>query len=113
MDYKEALKRALPGLSFINYTFAIASFISSILGFLMGIRSTTIVDSFPSTIQTLLYAAYLTYWNFWFIIAGPPIIGYLYLSQEDENYWILSVKNIVMVVVIYMLKILNGFQFTV
>jgi hypothetical protein len=62
------------------------------------------------TVVSLINMVFLLYWSLWFVTAAPPILGSLYLSREDPDYYRYAVQNAAVVVMLYILKMLMRFD---
>jgi hypothetical protein len=111
MDSRELLLRVLQAFTQINLLFGAVSVVSAVISWLtLGLGMYQQVSYIPAMIRDLLFTGFVSYWEFWFLLAGPPIIGYLKISREDPRYWGLTLTNLAPVLVLYVIKILYGFM---
>ena len=111
MDNSELVLGALQAFTQLNLLFGVVSVMSAFISWLtLGLGMYQQVSFIPSIIRDLLFTGFVAYWEFWFLLAGPPIVGYLKISREDPRYWGLTLTNLAPVLVLYLIKILNGFM---
>jgi hypothetical protein len=111
MSREKLLLKTLQVFTQLNLLFGGISVVSAIITWLtlkMGLYQQ--VAFIPSTLRDVLFVIFVTYWEFWFILAVPPIIGYLRLSRKEPKYWGLTVTNIAPVLILFVIKMVYGFQ---
>ena len=97
--------------SVINMLLLLATIVSSCLGWLSWHGWGLITARVPYILSTVLYTEMVIYWHFWYVVALPAFFCSLYLYRCMENkYAKLAVLNVVMVLILYVVKILYGFQ---
>ena len=110
MELKSIFKRILPGWTLLNLILAVVSVISAIILYLTNTLFPSSQSILEFTLVSFANTIFLIYWTFWFFLAGPPIIGALYLSRTEPDYYRFAVQNVVAVVVLYIVKILFNFD---
>jgi hypothetical protein len=110
MELKSNFKRILPGWTLLNLILAVVSVISAIILYLTNTLFPSSQSILEFTLVSFSNTIFLIYWTFWFFLAGPPIIGALYLSRTEPDYYRYAVQNVTAVVVLYIVKILFNFD---
>ena len=110
MDLKAAFKRVLPGWTLFNLILTLVSMISAVIIYLTNTVFPSGQSLLEFTLISLLNTVFLIYWTFWFILAGPPIIGALYLSREEPDYYRFAIQNLAAVLFLYIMKLLFNFD---
>jgi hypothetical protein len=65
----------------------------------------------PDIFETLVYACFVIYWLWWYVVAVPAIIGSFYLyGNLEKKYAILITSNVVIILILYAIKMTYGFQ---
>ena len=110
MNFKELFVRLLPYWTLVNLGLAAVSVVSAGILFLTREMYPVTESLLQFTLVSLMNVLFLFYWSLWFVVAVPPIIGGLYLSRENPDYYRFAFQNTVAVVVLYLIKILFGFD---
>jgi signal transduction histidine kinase len=110
MDLKALFKRVLPGWTLLNLILTLISIISAVILYLTNTLFPSSQSLLEFTLISLINTVFLVYWTFWFILAIPPIIGGLYFSRTEPDYYRYAVQNVAAVVVLYIVKILYNFD---
>ena len=110
MDPKALFKKILPGWTLLNIILTLISIISAVILYLTNTLFPSSQSLLEFTLISLVNTVFLVYWTFWFILAVPPIVGALYLSRIEPDYYRFAVQNVVAVVVLYIMKILFNFD---
>lgn len=110
MDLKALFKRILPGWTLLNLILTIISILSAAILYITNTLFPSSQSILEFTLISLVNAVFLLYWTFWFFLAGPPILGALYFSRTEPDYYRFAVQNVVAVVVLYIVKILFNFD---
>ena len=110
MDVKTVFIRVLPHWTLMNLCLTALSIVSVAILFLTKTLLPMTESILEFTVVSLINMVFLLYWSLWFVTAAPPILGSLYLSRKDPNYYRYAVQNAAAVVVLYVLKILMRFD---
>ena len=110
MDPKALFKKVLPGWTLLNLILTLISIISAVILYLTNTLFPSSQSLLEFTLISLVNTVFLVYWTFWFIIAVPPIVGALYFSRTEPDYYRFAVQNVAAVVVFYIMKILFNFD---
>ncbi|MCW4014500.1 MAG: hypothetical protein NWF07_16140 [Candidatus Bathyarchaeota archaeon] len=110
MDPKAIFKRILPGWTLLNLILTLISLISAVILYLTNTLFPASQNLLEFTLVSLVNTIFLVYWTFWFILAVPPIVGALYFSRTEPDYYRFAVQNVAAVVVLYIVKILFNFD---
>ena len=62
------------------------------------------------TVISLVNTIFVVYWTFWFILATPPIVGALYFSRNEPEYYRYAVQCLAAVVILFIVKIVFNFN---
>ena len=110
MDLQALFKRIIPGWTLLNLILTLISIISAIILYLTNTLYPSSQSLLEFTLISLVNTVFLVYWTFWFILAIPPIVGALYFSRTEPDYYRFAVQNVAAVVVLYLVKILFNFD---
>ncbi len=110
MNIKTVFTRVLPHWTLINLCLTGLSIVSAAILYITKTLLPVTENILQFTVVSLINMVFLLYWSLWFVTAAPPILGSLYLSQEDPEYYRYAVQNVAAVVVLYVLKILLRFD---
>jgi hypothetical protein len=110
MDLPALFKRVIPGWTLLNLILTLISIISAIILYLTNTLYPSSQSLLEFTLISLVNTVFLVYWTFWFILAIPPIVGALYFSRTEPDYYRFAVQNVAAVVVLYIVKILFNFD---
>ncbi len=110
MNVKTLFTRVLPHWTLMNLCLTGLSIVSATILYVTKTLLPVTESILEFTVVSLINMVFLLYWSLWFITAAPPILGSLYLAREDPDYYRYAVQNAAAVVVLYVLKILLGFD---
>ena len=110
MDVKALLARVIPHWTLLNLGLTGVSVVSAAILFFTKTLLPATESLLEFTVVSLINMVFLLYWSLWFVTAAPPIIVSLYLSREDPDYYRYAVQNAAAVLVLYVLKMLFGFD---
>ncbi|MCW4051149.1 MAG: hypothetical protein NWE89_15610 [Candidatus Bathyarchaeota archaeon] len=110
IDLLEQLKKVLPYWTKLNLLLAAVSIVSAIILWISHSVYPVTEGLLGFTIISLINSLFLIYWTFWFILAVPPIVLGLYLSRIDDAYYSVAIQNVAAVVVLYIIKLMFGFD---
>ena len=110
MDLQNLFKRVLPAWTLLNLILMVISIISAIILFITDTLFPSTQGILEFTLISLVNTGFIIYWTFWFILAIPPIIGALYFSRTEPDYYRFAVQNVVAIVVLYLVKLIFNFD---
>ena len=110
MDSLGLLKKILPGWTLFNIIITIVSMISAIILYITKTILPNSASLLEFTLITLVNMVFIIYWTFWFVLTIPPIVGALYLSRTEPDYYRYAVQNIAAVIVLYLMKLIFNFD---
>ena len=110
MNVKTVFTRVLPHWTLMNLCLTGLSIVSATILYVTKTLLPVTESILEFTVVSLINMIFLLYWSLWFVTAAPPILGSLYLAREDPDYYRYAVQNAAAVVVLYVLKILLGFD---
>ncbi len=110
MDLKALFKRIIPSWTLLNLALTLISVISAVILYVTNTVYPQSQNLLEFTLVSLVNTLFLIYWTFWFVLAIPPIIGALYCSRTEPDYYRFAVQNVAAVVVLYIVKILFNFD---
>ena len=110
MNVKTVFIRVLPRWTLMNLCLTGLSIVSATILFVTKTLLPVTESILEFTVVSLINMVFLLYGSLWFVTAAPPILGSLYLSREDPNYYRYAVQNAAAVVVLYVLKMLMRFD---
>ena len=110
MDFEALFKKILPGWTLLNLLLTLVSLVSAVILYVTNTVYPQSQSLLEFTLVSLVNTLFLIYWTFWFILAVPPIIGGLYFSRTEPDYYRYAVQNVAAVVILYILKIVFNFD---
>lgn len=110
MDYKALFKRLLPHWTLLNIILTALSVVSALILYLTNTLFPSTQSLLEFTLVSFVNAVFILYWTFWFILVVPPIIGGLYFSRTDPEYYRFAFTNFLAVVVLFIVKLLFNFD---
>jgi len=110
MDLQGLFKRILPGWTLLNLVLTVISVVSAIILYVTQTLFPSTQGLLEFTVISLVNAIFVAFWTFWFILVVPPIIGALYFSRSEPDYYRFAVQNVVAVVILYILKFAFNFN---
>jgi len=110
LNIKTVFTRVLPGWTLMNLCLTGLSIVSAAILYITKTLLPVTESILEFTVVSLINMVFLLYWSLWFVTAVPPILGSLYLSREDPEYYRYAVQNAAAVIVLYVLKILLRFD---
>ena len=110
MDLQSLFKRILPGWTLLNLVLTVISVVSAIILYVTQTLFPSTQGLLEFTVISFVNAVFVAYWTFWFILTVPPIIGALYFSRTEPDYYRFAVQNVAAVVILYILKFAFNFN---
>lgn len=110
MDPKTLFKRILPGWTLLNLILTLISILSAVILYITNTLFPSSQNLLEFTLVSLVNTVFLVYWTFWFILVVPPVVGALYFSRTEPDYYRFAVQNVAAVVILYIVKILFNFD---
>lgn len=110
MDLQSLFKRILPGWTLLNLVLTVFSVVSAIILYVTQTLFPSTQGLLEFTVISFVNAVFVAYWTFWFILTVPPIIGALYFSRTEPDYYRFAVQNVAAVVILYILKFAFNFN---
>ncbi len=110
MDILGLFKRTIPRWTLLNLVLTVLSIVSAIILSLTNTLFPSTQELLQFTVISLLNTVFLIYWTFWFIIIVPPVLGALYFSRKEPDYYRYAVQNVAAVVILYLIKIIFHFD---
>ena len=110
MDILGLFKRVIPGWTLLNLVLTVVSVISAIILYLTNSLFPSTQELLQFTVISIVNAVFLIYWTFWYIIVVPPIVGALYFSRTEPDYYRYAVQCVVAVVILFIVKIVFNFD---
>ncbi|MBN2335945.1 hypothetical protein JXL21_10345 [Candidatus Bathyarchaeota archaeon] len=109
LDPKALFIRVLPYWTLLNLGLTGVSVVSAVILLVTETLLPVTESILQLTVVSLINMVFLLYWSLWFVTAAPPILGSLYLSRENPDYYRYAVQNTAAVLVLYALKIVFRF----
>ncbi len=110
MDLETLFKRILPKWTILNLVLTVVSIVSALILYFTKTLFPSMQSLLEFTLISLVNTVFIVYWTFWFFLVVPPILGALYLSKEEPDYYRFAVQNLVAVIVLYVVKIFFNFD---
>ena len=110
MNFQKLFKRVLPKWTLINLLLTIISVISAIILYITDTLYPSTQGILEFTLISLVNTLFIVYWTFWFILAIPPILGALYFSRTEPDYYRFAVQNVASIVILYLVKLIFNFN---
>jgi hypothetical protein len=110
MDILGLFKRVIPGWTLLNLVLTVISIVSAIILYLTNTLFPSTQELLQFTVISIVNAVFLVFWTFWYLIVVPPVIGALYFSRTEPDYYRFAVQNVVAVVILYLIKIIFHFD---
>jgi hypothetical protein len=110
MDILGLFKRMIPGWTLLNLVLTVISIVSAIILYLTNTLFPSTQELLQFTVISIVNAVFLVFWTFWYLIVVPPVIGALYFSRTEPDYYRFAVQNVVAVVILYLIKIIFHFD---
>ncbi len=110
MDLRSVFRRLLPGWTLLNLVLTVMSVVSAIILYLTKTLFPSTQELLQFTVVSFVNALFLFYWTFWIFLAVPPIIGALYISRTEPDYYKFAVQNIIAVIVLFIVKLVFNFD---
>jgi hypothetical protein len=110
MDILGLFKRMIPGWTLLNLVLTVISVVSAIILYLTNTLFPSTQELLQFTVISIVNAVFLVFWTFWYLIVVPPVIGALYFSRTEPDYYRFAVQNVVAVVILYLIKIIFHFD---
>ena len=110
MDFIGLFKRVLPGWTLLNLVLTVISIVSAIILYITNTLFPSTQGILQFTVVSLVNTVFVVYWTFWFILTGPPILGALYFSRTEPDYYRFAVQNIAAVIVLFIVKLIFIFD---
>lgn len=110
MDLKALFKRILPSWTLLNLILTVFSVVSAVILYVTNTLFPSTQSLLEFTLISFLNTVFLVYWTFWFLLTVPPIVGALYLSRIEPDYYRYAVQNVAAVIVLYIVKLAFNFD---
>jgi hypothetical protein len=110
MDLRGLFKRVLPGWTLLNLVLTVISIVSAIILYITKTLFPSTQGILQFTVISLVNTVFIVYWTFWAFLAGPPILGALYLSRAEPEYYRFAVQNIAAIIVLFVVKLVFNFD---
>jgi hypothetical protein len=110
MDFKSLFKRLIPGWTLLVLFLTVLSIVSAILLYITRTLFPATQGILQFTVVSLVNMVFVVYWTFWFILAAPPIVGALYFSRTEPDYYRYAVQCLAAVVVLFIVKLIFNFD---
>jgi hypothetical protein len=110
MDLRGLFKRFLPGWTLLNLVLTVISVVSAIILYITKNLFPSTQGILQFTVVSLVNTVFIVYWTFWFILAGPPILGALYFSRTESDYYRYAVQNVAAIIILFIVKIIFNFD---
>ena len=110
MDFQSLFKRIIPSWTLLILFLTVLSIVSGIILYVTKTLFPATQGILQFTVVSLVNTVFVVYWTFWFILATPPIVGALYFSRTDPDYYTYAVQCVVAVVVLFIVKLLFNFD---
>ena len=94
----------------MNLILTVISIVSAIILYVTQTLFPSTQGLLQFTVISLVNAVFLVYWTFWFVLTIPPIVGALYLSRKEPDFYRYAVQNVAAVVVLYLVKLVFNFD---
>jgi len=110
MDIIEIFKKTVPYWTLLNLILSVVSLLSGAILYVTNTLFPSTQSILQFTIVSILNTFFIVFWTFWFILVIPPIIGSLYLSRTEPDYYKYAVQNVIAVVILFIVKLVFGFN---
>jgi hypothetical protein len=110
MDPKSLFKRLIPGWTLLILFLTVFSVVSAIILYVTKTLFPATQGILQFTVVSLVNTLFVVYWTFWFILAGPPILGALYFSRTEPDYYRYAVQCVAAVIVLFIVKLVFNFD---
>lgn len=110
MDYEALFKKLLPHWTLLNIVLTVLSVISAIILYITNTLFPASQSLLEFTLISFINAIFVLYWTFWFVLAVPPILGGLYFSRTNPEYYRFAFTNFLAVAILYVVKLLFNFD---
>lgn len=94
----------------MNLVLTVLSIVSAIILYITNNLFPSTQGILQFTVVSLVNTVFVVYWTFWFILAGPPILGALYFSLSEPEYYRFAVQNVAAIIVLFIMKLVFNFD---
>jgi len=110
MDLQSLFKRLIPGWTLLILILTVLSAVSAIILYITKTLFPATQGLLEFTVVSLVNTVFIVYWTFWFVLAAPPIVGSLYFSRNEPDYYKYAVQCVAAVVILFIVKLVFNFD---
>jgi len=110
MDLQSLFKRLIPGWTLLILFLTVLSVVSAVILYITRTLFPATQGILQFTVVSLVNTLFVVYWTFWFVLATPPIVGALYFSRTEPDYYRYAVQCVAAVVILFIVKIVFNFD---